>query len=142
MFERTYERFLKSIGFSTLMEKTIVGLVEKVKVNGDNGNKQEITARIDTGATKSSMDLKLASELKLGPVIESTVIRSAHGTKLRPVIEAEIELHGRKIKSHFTLADRNHMKYPMLIGQNILKQGFLIDPSKESSKENKSKDKE
>lgn len=112
------------------MEKTIVGLLERVKLN-NNGTDMEIIARIDTGATKSSIDLSLASKLKLGPVIASSLIKSAHGTKLRPIIEIEIEMCNRKIKDHFTLADRAHMKYQILIGQNILKQGFLIDPLKE-----------
>jgi len=120
------------------MEKTVVGLLEKVKLNG-HGNNREIIARIDTGATKSSIDLTLASKLKLGPVIESMLIKSAHGTKLRPVIEAEIEICGRKIKEHFTLADRGHMRYQVLVGQNILKQGFLIDPSKELKEKVKKK---
>ena len=87
-------------------------------------------AKIDTGATKSSIDTNLAAKLRLGPVIKSKLIKSAHGSKLRPIIEATIELAGNVIKSEFTLADRAHMKYSILIGQNILKHGFLIDPSK------------
>lgn len=120
------------------MDKTVVGLLEKVKLNGHSGN-EEIIARMDTGATNSAIDLQLASKLKLGPVIESKIVKSTHGTKLRPVIEAEIDLCGRKIKDRFTLADRSHMRYPILIGQNILKQGFLIDPSKEMTGEAKKK---
>lgn len=112
------------------MEKTVLGLVEKVKLNGQNDS-EVIIARIDTGATKSSIDLKLASKLKLGPIIKSKVVKSAHGVKLRPVIEAEIEIAGKKMVEQFTLADRSHMKYQVLVGQDILIQGFLIDPSKE-----------
>ncbi|MAG39193.1 hypothetical protein CMO90_03845 [Candidatus Woesearchaeota archaeon] len=112
------------------MDKIIVGLVEKVKLNGG----EEVLARIDTGATNSSIDLTLASKLKLGPVIQSKLIKSANGTKLRPVIESEIEICNRKTKAHFNLADRSHMKYPVLIGQNVLKKGFLIDPAKEDKK--------
>jgi len=109
-------------------DRTVIGLTEEIKLNG-NGSDQTVIARVDTGATKSSIDLFLASKLRLGPVIESKLIRSAHGTKLRPVIEADIVIRGKKIVSKFTLADRSHMKYPMLIGQNILKkEGFLIDP--------------
>ena len=108
----------------------MVGLVEKVKLNGHK-NKHEILARIDTGATNSSIDLKLASSLKLGPVIKSKMVRSTNGSKLRPVIETEINICGRKLKEHFTLADRSYMRFQVLIGQNILKQNFLIDPSKE-----------
>ncbi|MBN2141880.1 ATP-dependent zinc protease, partial [Candidatus Woesearchaeota archaeon] len=41
---------------------------------------------------------------------------------------AKIVLGGKEIESKFTLADRSHMKYPVLIGQNILRKNFLIDP--------------
>lgn len=111
-------------------KKTIIGLTEPVTICGKD-TKKEITARIDTGATKSSIDLNLAAELHLGPIIKSKVVKSAHGNKLRPVIECEIELAKKKIKTEFTLAERSHMKYEVLIGQNVLKQHFLIDPSKE-----------
>ncbi len=116
------------------MDKTTVGFIERIKLNGHSENNEMIQARIDTGATNSSIDLRLAAKLKLGPVIQSKLIKSANGTKLRPVIEAEIEICGRKLKSQFTLADRSHMKYLVLVGQNILKQGFLIDPNKEVEK--------
>ena len=109
--------------------KVVIGLAEKVNVFHPKGNKSVI-AKVDTGATKSSIDTNLAAELKLGPVIKSKLVKSAHGSKLRPIIEATIELAGKKIKSEFTLADRAHMKYRVLIGQNILKDGFLIDPNK------------
>ena len=115
--------------YKVLGNKTVIGLAEKVKIFFDSGQKIVI-AKIDTGATKSSIDTNLAAELKLGPVIKSKLVKSAHGSKLRPIIEAAIELAGKKIKSEFTLADRAHMKYRILIGQNILKDGFLIDPTK------------
>ncbi|MBW2976189.1 RimK/LysX family protein [Candidatus Woesearchaeota archaeon] len=110
--------------------KVIVGLTEKVILVSNNGKDRKVEAKIDTGATKSSIDIKLASQLNWGPVIKSKVVKSAHGNKLRPIIEAEILLAGKKIKSEFTLADRTHMKYNVLIGVNTLKQGFLVDPSK------------
>lgn len=115
--------------YKVLNGKTVIGLDEKVRIHHSSGNKS-VTAKIDTGATKSSIDTNLAAELKLGPVIKSKLIKSAHGSKLRPIIEATIELAGKKIKSEFTLADRAHLKYRILIGQNILKEGFLIDPTK------------
>lgn len=116
--------------FELLNNKIVIGLTEKVKVHFKRGEKTVI-AKIDTGATKSSIDIELASKLGLGPVIKSKLIKSAHGNKLRPIIEAEIELAGKQMKSEFTLADRTHMKYMILIGQNILKNGFLIDPTKQ-----------
>ena len=110
--------------------KTVVGLTEKIHLVSNNGNDKDVVAKIDTGATRSSIDLNLASKLNLGPVIKSKMIKSAHGNKLRPIVEAEILLAGKKIKSEFTLADRSHMKYSVLIGINVLKQGFLVDPAK------------
>lgn len=108
----------------------IIGLTEKVTLFGKDGKKKRLVARIDTGATKSSMDARLAASLQLGPVIKTKLVKSAQGKSLRPVIEATIQVAGKKIKQEFTLADRLHMKYHMLIGQNILKKGFLIDPRK------------
>ena len=125
---------------SELKDKIIVGVIEKVVLLSRDGQNKEVEAKIDTGASKSSIDLQLASKLKLGPVITSRMVKSAHGNKLRPVIEAEIILAGKKMKSEFTLADRSHMRYNVLIGVNTLKHGFLVDPSINTNKlENKPK---
>lgn len=112
-----------------LNDRIIIGMIEEIDVKNE-GVSERLQARIDTGATKSSIDYKLASTLKLGPVIESRLVKSAHGNKLRPVIEATIVMRGKEVKEKFTLADREHMKYQVLIGQNILKKGFLIDPNR------------
>ncbi len=113
-----------------MRDKTVIGLSEYVKIIGRDGERK-IKARIDTGATKSSIDTNLAADLHLGPVIKSKMVKSAHGNKVRPVIECEIEIAKNNLKAEFTLAERSHMKYRVLIGQNVLKKGFLIDPSKE-----------
>ena len=119
------------MGLDQLSSKIVIGLVEKVSLTHSGNRRKAVKAKIDTGATKSSIDINLANELGLGPVITSKVIKSAHGSKMRPIIEADIELAGIKLRSEFTLADRGHLRYVMLIGQNILKKGFLIDPNKE-----------
>ena len=113
-------------------DRTVVGLNERVTVYGPKGKKKEVMARIDTGATKSSVDVKLAADLELGPILKSKVVKSASGNTLRPVIHAEIEIADKRIGSEFTMADRSHMKYSVLIGQNILKDNkFLVDPTKQ-----------
>ena len=111
------------------MEKTIIGLIERITLSGE-GTEKEVNARIDTGAQISSIDMKLATELKLGPITRTKKIRSANGSMVRPILEVEIKIDGRKIKEEFTLSNREHMNFPVLIGQNILKKGFLIDPLK------------
>jgi len=116
--------------FLKMVRNKIIGLVETVIIKTKSGDK-ELKAKIDTGATKSSIDMKLASSMQLGPVIKSKMIKSAHGNKLRPVIEVELILANNNTKSEFTLADRRHMKFQILIGQNTLKKGgYLIDPNK------------
>ncbi|MBU0615114.1 MAG: RimK/LysX family protein [Nanoarchaeota archaeon] len=112
----------------TFKDRTVVGLTENIIIIG--GVKTKTIARIDSGATKSSIDSLFASELKLGPVLETKMVKSASGNKMRPVIEAKIKIKGKEIQARFTLADRSHMKFKVLIGQNILKENFLIDPMK------------
>ena len=110
--------------------KAVVGLTEKVIIKGPRGEK-EVFARIDTGATKNSIDVRLAAELRLGPIVKAKMVNSASGSGLRPVVEAELEIANKRFMVDFTIADRSHMKYRILIGQNtLINNGFIIDPSK------------
>ena len=110
-------------------EKQVISLMEHVVVYGKDKEK-EVNARIDTGAHTSSIDVKLAAELNLGPIVETKNVKSASGVGLRPIIKAKIMINGKVLESNFTIANRDHMKYSVLVGRNILsKAGFLIDPS-------------
>ncbi len=114
-----------------MKDKVILGLVENVSIQGNGGKETTVVARIDTGATASSIDSALATELELGPILRSKVVKSASGVKKRPTIKATIFIKGIRIEEEFTVADRSHMTYRILIGQNVLKKGnFLIDPLK------------
>jgi hypothetical protein len=111
-------------------ERPILGLVEPVTLHGTTN--EHLIARIDSGATSSSIDTVLAAKLQLGPITRQKVVKSASGVNRRPIVVAIITIDGKEIEGEFTLADRSHMTYKMLIGQNILKKGaFLIDPLKE-----------
>ncbi|MFH1396258.1 MAG: RimK/LysX family protein [archaeon] len=113
-------------------ERQTLGLTEEITVLSDNSHKEKLIARIDTGATCSSIDDDLAERLNLGPVVRDRVVKSASGTKKRPLIMVTVEIKGKVIEAEFSIADRHHMKYPALIGQNVLKKGgFLVDPLKE-----------
>ena len=115
-------------------DRTVVGLYEPVLIKGNNGKKRWVIARIDSGATKSSIDEKLVEDLDLGPVIRNRMTKQASGVTWRPVIKVRCELGGRKFFYQFTISDRKEMKYKVLIGQNILKRNFLLDPLKEREK--------
>ena len=73
--------------------KIIIALLESIRLISKDGNSVEVVAKVDTGATKSSIDTQLATKLNLGPIIKSKVVKSAHGNQLRPVIEAGIFLY-------------------------------------------------
>ena len=115
-------------------KKIILGLIENVTLIGPQ-QQQTILARIDTGATSSSLDINLAAKLDLSQSHKSKLIKSASGVRHRPIVTAKIRMEGLTITEEFSLVDRSHMSYPVLIGQNILKKGnFLIDPQKEWGK--------
>lgn len=107
----------------------IIGVTEKVMIYGPKG-KKEIMAKIDTGASKSSIDSKLVKELGVTDEVGTAFVKTAHGNKRRPVVKEILKIKGRVMHVKFTVADRSHMKYRALIGMNVLTRGFLIDPSK------------
>ncbi len=111
--------------------RIVVGLIEKITVYG----KDIVTdskARIDTGAKSNSIDIRFAESLGIRPGRIKTIVKSAMGKTERHVVNLEIDIAGRKVKGRFTLADRGNLKYPVLIGRNILKKGFIIDPAKKT----------
>src|SRR3989344_142975 len=112
---------------SSMAKRVVLGLVEEIAIIGNK--RKAVKARIDTGATNSSIDSKLAKELDLGPIIRERRIKSALGTTVRPIVKVVIEIKGNQMEEEFNLAERGHMTYPVLIGQNILKkEKFLVDP--------------
>jgi hypothetical protein len=109
------------------LDKKIIKAVEPVLIQSSNLVIKKIKARIDTGATQSSIDVNLAKELGYTKYIGQINVVSANGIKTRPLVEINYELSGKKIKSIFTIADRKNLNYSILIGRNDL-EGFLIDP--------------
>jgi len=106
------------------MEKVCIGLVENVEIEG-----KVIKAKIDTGANGNSISRSLAEELGLESLDKTILVKSALGQQVRFLVSAEIVLKGKKLNTHFNVTGRSHLKYQILIGVEVLKQGFLIDPS-------------
>ncbi|KFD40007.1 ATP-dependent zinc protease family protein [Schleiferia thermophila] len=56
------------------------------------------------------------------------VIKNSFGqTEKRYSIKTTIVLFGKKFKTEITLADREKMKFPLLLGRKLLRRGFLVD---------------
>ncbi|MCK4589395.1 MAG: ATP-dependent zinc protease [Nanoarchaeota archaeon] len=110
------------------MKRAVLGLTSKITIYG-KGRQKTVTARVDTGATKASIDKTLAAWLKLVPGKRTKIVKSSLGVSKRPVIEIKVKVDGKTLKADFTVAERSYLTYPVLIGQNILRGGkFIIDP--------------
>lgn len=110
-----------------MKKRLTLGLIETVVL--EDGEKYK--AKIDTGADSSSIDEAIALRLGSKEVVSHKIIRSALGKVRRPTIMIDLELQNKKFYEKITIADRSHLKYKVLIGQDILKkEGFLIDPLK------------
>ncbi|MDD4251067.1 MAG: RimK/LysX family protein [Candidatus ainarchaeum sp.] len=116
-------------------KKKIVGLVEIVELIGKKGRVKR-KALLDTGATKTSVDIQLAAKTGIGPIIASMKIKNASsvtGYMRRPVAEAKLKIKGITIKTGVNVVDRSDLPYPILIGRDIIHKNFIVDISRTHS---------
>ena len=55
---------------------------------------------------------------------------SAEGTQRRAVVVASIQIGDLKDKTEFTLADRTHLSFPLLLGRSFFRDVAVVDVSK------------
>lgn len=109
-----------------------VGLVELVTIIGKKGRITK-KALLDTGATRTSVDIMIAAKVGIGPIISSVKIKNAStgaGFTRRPVAEAKIKIKGVIIKTGVNVVDRSDLPYPILIGRDVIHKNFVVDISK------------
>lgn len=110
-------------------KKTVVGLVEKIRVVGEKS--VETVALFDTGARLTSVDIRLASKAQMGPIVRITKVKNPSFNRVikRPVVRAKIRIKGKVFDVDVNIQDRSHMTFPVIIGRNILSGNFIIDPT-------------
>lgn len=107
-----------------------VNIFEKIKIQGAEGQKIEVEAKVDSGAWRTSVDWTLAE--KLGLLKESNIlgtrkVRNPLGEERRPIIGLTFWLGGRKIRTAAGVSFRGHLKKKVIIGRRDL-TGFLVQP--------------
>ncbi len=141
---KVVEKHLKPV------DKPVISIGRSEKISFPEFNRKSIPARIDTGATVSSIwasNIKQTpeglsfvlfdkkSEYYNGEVItipvysKRTVSSSMGHTQDRYQVRFLMTIHGRKIRAMMTLADRSSQTYPVLIGRNVLRNKFIVDVS-------------
>ncbi|WP_433623845.1 ATP-grasp domain-containing protein [Halomicrococcus sp. NG-SE-24] len=108
-------------------EPLVIGYTEQVLVSGTSGS-ETVTAKADTGATRSSIDTKLAAEIGAGPIKSMTRVKSGSrkSSKSRPVVDVVIGVGGNRHTVTASIEDRGHMDYPVLLGRDIL-ENYQVD---------------
>jgi hypothetical protein len=139
----------------TADDKRIIGRAERVDFPrfGLTG----LEAKVDTGARTSSIhcaDVRVETEHEDGSKnisftlldpehpdyngrrfrarhVDTRIVKSSNGEQQeRHVVEADIVIAGRVIRTEFTLADREAMSYPVLLGRRLLRGNFIVDVSR------------
>ena len=130
------------------IDKLVIGSEELVLLS----NLQEkYKARIDTGATTSSLNatdiveferdgikwvrfnfsqaINNEAQIIEAKVARTILIRQANSSEptRRPIIELPVQLGDIKMLTEFTLADRSHMTFPVLLGRTFLKDIVMVD---------------
>lgn len=112
-----------------------VGLTEQVVVGGTRGV-ERVTAKADTGAKRTSIDLGLAADIGAGPLVGRARIRTgaAGRGRRRPLVELAVMLGTRWHTTTASLEDRDHMSYPVLLGRDVLR-GHQVDIRRRADEE-------
>lgn len=63
------------------------------------------------------------------PAVDARAVRSSSGdAQRRPVVRATLVVAGRTVTTEVNLTRRDTMGFRMLLGRQVLKQNFVVDP--------------
>lgn len=114
-------------------QEKVVSLHEWIIIKGSKKEKK-VKAKIDTGASDSSISVRLFKEIGETPVVKEVLVERAHESEKRPVVRLQLNVIdvGRWIESEFTISNRENMEYEVLLGDNTLKKlHVLVNPEED-----------
>ena len=81
-----------------------------------------VEARIDTGATRSSIDEGFLSLLRLEEMVNEDAIkvRSANGTQRRDTVVLVVIDDDDELELEVSITNREHMAFPVILGRDYL----------------------
>jgi hypothetical protein len=128
-------------------DEEVYGHIEEILVVP---GKIKLQARLDTGALRNSIHAEDIKHFKIDdedwvsftvddhngnlykmkrPLIDTVTVQQASGAQDREVVTLGLCVGTVYKESRFTLADRSHMTYPVLVGRNFLKESVLVSSS-------------
>ena len=136
-------------------EKLIIGRIDRIDLP-DIGI-VDLEAKVDTGAYTSALHCHQVQTVTRGETkgvsfklldpshaeyndheyfFENFVrkkIKSSTGhAEWRYIVKTSVTLFDRKFKTEFSLADREQMRFPVLLGRKFLRGRFVVDVSEEN----------
>ncbi len=104
-----------------------VGYTEWVVVNGMR-KAESVIAKADTGATRTSIGIDLASAVGAGPIKSSAAVKFGSGkaSKTRPLVDVDIGVGGQWHRVTASVEDRSHMHHRLILGRDVLSD-YRID---------------
>jgi len=116
-------------------ESLVIGYTEEVLISGTKGS-ESVVAKSDTGATRTSIDTRLAADIGAGPIKSITKVRSGSNktSKSRPLVDVVVGVGGTRHTVTASVEDRSHMNYPVILGRDILGD-YQVDVSRQADRE-------
>jgi len=109
--------------------RKVIGINEPIEILDREKNRYPTMAKIDTGAYRTTLCKSLAKQLGIDQIIGYKKVRGALGSEERPLINFFFYLDERLVGTEAFIADREELKYDIIIGRKDLKR-FLVDPAK------------
>lgn len=131
------------------MEKRLIG--SKERIDFPKLNIRHVVARIDTGATTSSVHceriwiekfdgkevlcchlLRKTTRVTRFKQFSKKKVRSSNGhVQTRYSVRMRVNLGGDEFRTDFTLSNRKMMKFSVLLGRRTLKGRYIVDVSEQ-----------
>ncbi len=101
-----------------------IGYIEQVTILGLRGT-LSVEAMVDTGAARTSIDMRVAAKVGAGPIVGTVLTRSARYKRRRILATVMVQIRGETYKVDVAVEDRSALSHKVLVGKDVLEAGRL-----------------